>query len=292
MKADNLFKNCSAWRLIAACLVSASLFMGCGLESGDGVSAGVGTGGTGTLAKSISGTVADGYLVNATVFLDRNGNYQLDAGEPSITTDANGAYKLDVDSEDVGKYSIVALVIGGVTVDRDTDQAVVNSYVLSMPKESVSSTAGNNFISPISSQLREMMETGKYISLQQASEALSTRMGLPAGTDMMANYIDANSPAMHTAARNMATLMGNQMGLVLGASGPTLTVDVNRYRGMMGTIFSNMSSTLEGSSQTGMSDLNNTVTTMLSGMPSRFMGQPYRNMSTAYRGMMGGMNKK
>lgn len=40
------------------------------------------------------GTVIDGYLSGATVFIDVNGNGQLDAGEPNTTTDAQGNYTL------------------------------------------------------------------------------------------------------------------------------------------------------------------------------------------------------
>jgi len=283
MKSSYVLEFWSAWRSVATCLISAAIFTGCGQSAGNGTIAGVGTGGTG----SISGKVADGYLVNATVYLDKNGNYQLDAGEPSTATDANGEFKLKVGPAEVGTYPLVALVVKGVTIDKDTNQAVTNSYLLSMPKDSVSGTASNNFISPISSQLREMMETGKYTTMQQASDALSTRMGLPVGTDLAADYIAANYTAMHTAAQNMATLMGNQMGLVLGTNGSTITVDVNRYRSMMGTIFSNMPTVMGTNTQAGMSTLNNTMTTVLSGIPMTFAGQPYRNMSTAYGGMMG-----
>jgi hypothetical protein len=59
---------------------------------------------------------------------------------------------------------------------------------------------------------------------------------------------------------------------------------------MMGTIFTNMSIIIESNNQTSMSNLNNSLTTMLSNMPPMFVGQPYRNMSTAYGGMMGGTN--
>jgi hypothetical protein len=285
MKANYLLQFWSSWRLIAASVITSAIITGCG--SG-GTTAGVGTGGTGTLVASLSGTVADGYLVNATVFLDKNGNYQLDASEPTTTTDGNGAYKLNIDSADVGKYPIVALVIKGVTIDRDTNMAVTNSYVLSMPKDSVIGSV-SNFISPLSSQLREIMETGKYSTVQQAADALHTKMGLPAGTDVMANYIAANNTAQHYAAQNMASLMGNQMGLVLGTNGSTTIVDVNRYRVMMGTIFTNMSIVTGSNNQNDMSNLHNTITTMLSSMPPMSGGQPYRNMSTAYWGMMGGM---
>jgi len=285
MNGTTLGQKLNAWLSVVVLATLTTITAGCG-TSGDGSTvAGVGTGGTGT----VSGKVADGYLVNASVFLDRNGNYQLDAGEQSTTTDVNGAYKLNVDPADVGKYPIVAHVIKGVTIDKDINQTVPNSYVLSMSKDNVSSSVGNNFISPISSQVREMMETGNYTTLQQAADVLRTKMGLTAGTDMMANYIAANNTAMHTAAQNMSTLMGNQMGQVMGMNGSTITVDVNRYRSMMGTIFSNMSTVMGTNSQTSMSTLNNTMTTMLSNMPPMIAGQPYRNMSSAYRGMMGGM---
>jgi len=286
MKFLILLESCSSWRLIAVCLVSAAIIAGCG-SSGSTV-AGVGTGGTGSLAKTITGNVADGYLVNSTVFLDRNGNYQLDAGEPATTTGVNGAYTLNVDTTDMGRCPVVALAIKGVTIDRDTNQSVTNSYLLSMPKESVSSTA-NNFISPISSLIREMMETGNHDSIQHASEDLRSKMGLPAGTGMMDDYIATNNTTMHTTAQNMTTLMGSQMGQVLGTNGSTITVDVNRYRGMMGAIYSNMSTIREANNQTEMSNLSNTMTTGLTSMPPTPMGQPYWNMSTAYGNMMGGM---
>jgi len=178
-----------------------------------------------------------------------------------------------------------------VTIDKDTNQPVQSSYILSMPQGSVSGTVSSNFISPMSTQIREMMATGKY-TMQQAMDLMSSKLGLPAGTNMLANYLanpnSANNQAMHAAAQNMASLMGSQMGEVLTGSGSSTTVDVNRYRGMMGTIFSNMSS-LRGtgtSTQSNMTTLMGTMATSLPGIPA---GQPYRNMSTAFRGgMMGG----
>lgn len=263
-----------------------------------GIIAGCGGSGTNMMASqqgnstsSISGKVADGYLVGATVFLDKNGNYLLDQGEPSATSDQNGAYTLTVDSADVGKYPIVAMATKGVTIDKDTGTAVQNSYILSMPATAMSGTVNSNFISPMSSQLREMMETGKYATMQQAMNDLGMKLGMPAGTDMLADYMAANNTTMHTAARNMAGLMGSQMPQVMGMNGSSTTVDVNRYRGMMGTIFSNISS-IRGTSPTtqpAMSSLMGTMTTNLSNMPMSSGGEPFRNMSAAFRGgMMGG----
>ena len=274
---------------VVSCLISITVMAGCS-GSGFDSTAGVGSGGTGVLAKQISGTVADGYLVNATIFLDRNGNYQLDAGEPRATTDANGAYTITVDPADVGMYPLVVLAIKGVTIDKDTNQTLENSYVLSIPKESISNTADKIFISPITSLVREIMETGIHPTLQQAKDALATKMGLKAGTEIMSDYIATNSTTMHSTAQTIAVLMGNQMGQVLGTSGSSITVGVDRYRGMMGTIFSNMSS-IKGSNSSNttstISDLKNSMTTVLSNMPMPVAGQPYRNMSTAFRGKMG-----
>lgn len=264
----------------AAALLAVGLIAGCG----GGTS-------TPTTPTSITGKVADGYLAGATVFMDKNGNYQLDPGEPFATTDANGAYTLTVDPADVGKYPIVAMAIKGVTKDLDTGSAVTNSYVLSMPAAAVFGTVSSNFISPMSSHLREMMETGNYASMQAAMSALRTQLGLPAGTNMLADYManlnNANYQAMHATAQNMASLMGSQMSQVLATSGSTTTVDVNRYRGMMGAIFSNISS-VKGSTPTAptaMSSLMGTMTTYLQGITA---GQPFRNMSTAFRGGMMG----
>lgn len=61
-----------------------------------------GSGSTPTSTTQLKGNVADGYLENALVFLDKDGDYQLDEGEPSTTTDANGAYTLNVAPEEVG----------------------------------------------------------------------------------------------------------------------------------------------------------------------------------------------
>ncbi|MDD2309691.1 MAG: hypothetical protein PHH91_08945 [Desulfuromonadaceae bacterium] len=266
--------------LAVLCIIYSGIIAGCG-SSGSSTNPAATT--------SVSGKVADGYLVNTTVFLDKNFNYRLDAEEPSAVTDSNGAYSLTIDPTDVGKYPIVAIATKGVTIDKDTNLPVTNTYVLSMHAVAVTPTTGgvsgtaSNFISPMSSQIREMMETGKYATMQDAMNELRSKLGLPTGISMMGDYIAANNTAMHTAAQNMATLMGSQMNQVFRSYSSTTGVDVNRYRGMMGTIFNNISS-VRGTgtnSQTAMTNLTGTMMTNLSTITS---GQPYRNMSSAFRG--------
>jgi hypothetical protein len=264
--------------LAAASLIMVGLVAGCGGSSSTP---------SDSSTSAITGKVADGYLVGASVFLDKNGNYRLDTGEPFTTTDENGAYTLTVDAADLGLYHIVALAIKGVTVDKDTGQTVANSYLLSLPKYSVSgtvsSTVSSNFISPISSQLREMMETGNYATIQEAMEDLRVKLGMPAGTHMAGDYISGGNQRMHSAAQNMATLMGGQMPQVFGSAN---SVDVNRYRGMMGAIFSNISSIRGTNAQNSMTNLRDAMTSQMANIEP---GQPFRNMSTSFRGgMMGG----
>ena len=270
--------------LTAASLLTVALIAGCGSGSGTSTST---TNSTPVSTTAIAGKVADGYLVGATVFLDKNGNYQMDAGEPFAITDQNGNYSMNIDSADLGKYPIVAMAIKGVTIDKDTGAAVTNSFVLSMPATAMSGTVSSNFISPMSSQVREMMETGKYTTMQQAMADLSAKLNMPASSNMLIDYMAANNTTMHTAAQNVASLMGSQMAQVMsGTSVANTTVDVNRYRGMMGTIFSNMSSIKGSNSQSGMTTLINNMMTNLPNIPA---GQPFHNMSAAFRGgMMGG----
>ena len=204
-----------------------------------GIIAGCGGGGS-TPATSILGKVADGYLVNATVFMDKNNNYQLDAGEPSTTTDANGAFTLNIDSADLGKYPIVAMAIKGQTIDRDINAAVSNSYVMSAP------AGATGFISPMSTLIREKMAVNQGMTLNDAMIQLRNQMNLPLGIDMMADYVVASQSGttatqyltMRTTAQQMAGLMAGQAALVMNVNGSS--VNLNRYRGMMATINSNM----------------------------------------------------
>lgn len=207
-----------------------------------GLIAGCGSSGS-TSGTSVSGKVADGYLVNATVFLDKNNNYQLDADEISTTTDANGAYTLNVDPADVGKYPVVAMAIAGVTKDLDhPDEFVAGSYVLCIPALAVSDKVNSNFISPMSTLIREKMDANPGMTLTEAITQLLIQMGLPAGVDMMADYVAGSRQGMvnadqyqtmHTVAQQMAGLMAGQAGLVMNGSGVS---SVDRYRSMMGMI--------------------------------------------------------
>ena len=63
--------------------------------------------------RNSEGVIVDGYLSDATVFIDSNDNYQLDGSEASATSDSSGAFTL--------KHSNGSFVsLGGTDVDTQT----------------------------------------------------------------------------------------------------------------------------------------------------------------------------
>lgn len=261
---------------IAAALTVA-LIAGCG-------------GSTPTTTTALSGNVADGYLVGATVFLDKNLNYQLDAGEPTTVTGENGAYTLNVDPADVGKYPIVAMAIQGQTVDMDfPNETVASSYILCLPARAVSGTVNSYFISPMSTLIWEKLEANPDMTLTEAMTQLRTQMNLAAGTDMMGDYVAgsgqgmmnaAQYQAMHTIAQQMAGIMAGQAEFVMNGRGVS---SVDRYRSMVGMINYDMSViTANATDSTFMTGMRNQMQTQLRNMQ---MNGGFANYSGMFRNM-------
>ncbi|WP_137939196.1 hypothetical protein [Chitinivorax sp. B] len=99
----------------------------------------------------LSGIVADGYLQGATVFADLNENGQLDTGEPSAVTDADGRYALVISADVVSPT--IWVDVPSSAVDMDTGQAVGRSYRLGTP------TGLFAVINPITTLMRAKMMT-------------------------------------------------------------------------------------------------------------------------------------
>ncbi len=123
----------------------AALIAGCG--GGGSSSSG------GSTTTTLSGVVADGYLSGVKVCLDKNSNGVCDAGEPSATTDTNGAYTIaGLASGDAALYPLVAEV-PATSVDKDTGLAVGQAFTLN-------ASAGNSFVSPLSTLVNEKIAAG------------------------------------------------------------------------------------------------------------------------------------
>ncbi len=228
-------------RYIATILLGAGLLAGC-------------SGSSGSPQSSITGKVADGYLVNALVFLDKNSNYQLDVGEPSTATDSTGSFTLNIDPADVGKYPIVALAIKDQTTDLDNLSVKLgNTYVLSMhalaitpPTSGMVTGTASNFISPISTLIRETLVANPLMTLADASVQVRNQLNLPPEINIHHDYVfgsmsGAHKPdyqKVHQVAQQMAGLMGEQAGTVMNGNRPVTVMNgiPEKYRAMIGNM--------------------------------------------------------
>lgn len=168
-------------------------------------------GGGGSTATTLNGVVADGYLRDARVFLDRNGNRTYDNGEPAVSSGAGGQFSLAVNSGDGERYPVVVDVIAGQTVDEDSGVAVAESYQLEAP-------AGRwQFVSPLTTLVKIERDKNPAFSEQQAVLNVVSALGVDGGISVFDDYLDrtnlssvaaAEYGRTHKAAQVVAGLMG------------------------------------------------------------------------------------
>ena len=129
---------------VALSLVTTAILSGC-----SGGSSGGGDGSPATSYYSVK--AIDGYLRNATIWLDIDGDFEQDADDPSGATGEGGSYDLDVNGiTNYESYPLVVQAIAGVTIDEDTitdgspsGTAIDSAYLLSAP-------AGVENVTPLS----------------------------------------------------------------------------------------------------------------------------------------------
>jgi hypothetical protein len=109
----------------------------------------------------VTGTAIDGYLSGATVFIDVNGNGQLDTGEPSTTTDAQGNFTLP------GGTSGPLVAFGGT----DISTGLEFKGILKAP-------AGATVVTPLTTLVADMV--AKTGSVANAEAAVFKALGLGA----------------------------------------------------------------------------------------------------------------
>jgi len=192
---------------------------GGGGEGGGDSSASSGSSSSGPVATTLAGRVADGYLVDAKVFLDRNNNRTYDNGEPTVQTTAGGVYELSVNPGDGEMFPVVVQVIAGKTVDADTNLPVDKGY-------SLESLPGHwEFVSPLTTMVA--LESGKsqILGLQQTPQQIENivrqRLGVSA-VSFYTDYVAASSgddaaqdyQRAHRIARVVAGIMGTVQNTV------------------------------------------------------------------------------
>lgn len=186
---------------------------------GGGGQAGIGSGGSGT-AVALNGTVVDGLIEGAVVFVDLNGNLQLDAGEPtSSATGANGQFTIDVTSVTQAQWAYATIVTHIPDTAKDADdagqtlaQAGKRGFTLMSPASAyVDSTAPlatsvtDAFVSPLTTLVANEMAFNN-LTLAQARDQVKQRYQL--SDDPMADFSTNANASLATAARTVAIALG------------------------------------------------------------------------------------
>ncbi len=107
----------------------------------------------------IRGKVIDGYVRGATVWLDVNGNKQLDAGEPQTQSKAGGDYLLELTKEQLqcASYVTVYVDVPVGAIDEDSGP-VTQAYQMSRPPHLLPLSKDDVLnISPLTSVLNDLV---------------------------------------------------------------------------------------------------------------------------------------
>lgn len=199
--------------VVAGASVNAGLIalaaVGVGVAAASSGGGGGSKGGGVSPTPTASGSVIDGYVSGATIFIDRNGNRQLDADEPSTTTDATGNFTLPGNVEG-------DLVAWGGT-DISTGLPFVG--ILRAP-------AGSTVVTPLTTLMAVLMDGGA--SAAEAQQEVLAALGLSGlgdgfnlrTYDPLAQAAgDANALAVQKASVQVATLISRVTEKLLQVTG-------------------------------------------------------------------------
>ncbi len=160
---------------------------------------------------TIDGKAIDGYLAGATVFVDVDGDGQLDADEPRDTTDEDGDFTLPAVAGEI-------VAFGG----KDIATGLDFTGVLKAP-------SGSTVVTPLTTLMAERMADGESAEVAQA--AVLNALGLGAlkvdltSLDPVAKAGDSDTAvadaalALHKAGVTVATLVSNLTKQVREAAG-------------------------------------------------------------------------
>ena len=179
-------------RFFSITLLSLTLF-GCGGDAPD------------TSGPNNSGTVLDGYLSSARVFLDCNNNGELDAGEISTLTDDKGQYYFNVASSIVNSCVKVAKATAGITVDLDDPNSpLTESYTMIAP------ASESSVVSPMTTLVYAKMKEGK--SQKEAIDELKTEMSFDESVDLFEDYVKKKeTDSKYKEIHNIATTLAEKL---------------------------------------------------------------------------------
>lgn len=130
-----------------------------------------------TTYKTISGTIVDGLIKDASVCLDINSNNQCDTDEPTTISADDGSYSLQVDTTLSGRYKVIS--IGGV--DTATNQNF-DGILEDIVEVAEADTALTSTVTPLTTMASKMYDqevsSDSTFTPTKAKEKLATSLGL------------------------------------------------------------------------------------------------------------------
>jgi len=149
---------------------------------------------------SAQGTVIDGYLSGATVFIDVNDNGQLDAGEPSTTTDAQGNYTLP------GGIAGTIIAFGGTDISTGLEF-----------KGALKAPSGSTVVTPLTTLVTDLVAREGSVAAAEAAVFRALGLGaLDSGINLLT--FDPVAAAQSTDAARRSAGLELQKGAVLVAN--------------------------------------------------------------------------
>jgi len=169
----------------------------------------------------LQGVAADGYLAEAQVFLDINGNKLADTDEPVTTTDNDGSFSLRVSPGQERLYPVVVRTERNRT--RDTESGfVADDYILEAP------IGHHGFISPLTTLVKQELDKNTAFSETDAVNLVRSRFGLADDVSFWQDYlVEETGPwqQTHMTARLLAGLQGRLLAQLQENLGGTLQDD-------------------------------------------------------------------
>ena len=132
-------------------------------------------GGDDNASTSLSGTVADGYIENATVCFDSNGNLSCDDSEPTTTTAADGSYSITANGSVAG-LAVIA-VVGPDSKDAD-DGGLTMSEAGKEGFNFMAPAENPEVVSPLSTLVQFEIISNPDFSLDEAQGAVKETLGI------------------------------------------------------------------------------------------------------------------
>ena len=179
-------------RKLALGLASAGLLVLYGCGGGGGGEAASASPPLIATTADIPVTVIDGPIRNTTVCLDKNAHGVCDTGQPTAKTDATGKTTLKVDTADVGKFAVLAVVgTNAVDMDRPTTP-ITTPFTMTAPADKpavvsplttlVQTLAKNAGLSSAAAEAQLKEQTGLNVSLFEDFTKSGTADSQSAGT--------------------------------------------------------------------------------------------------------------